>query len=160
MPKQSEITLGAIGVIDGIAGLPTIAWPNVDFDTENVDEYIRVYILPAESESDSLGCDEFIGLIQASVYVRDGSGIIDATGYTDAIRAAFTKSLEITNGTTKFKITKTGWDAPMLVDGGWCQIPVSIPYKSFGSVVVVAADYLVDDSGNYLIDEAGNTLIA
>lgn len=130
MPKQAEIVLGAIGVLNGIAGLPSIAWPNVEFDTQGVNEYVRVNMLPAESEADSLGCDAFIGLIQASVYVRDGKGMIGATNHTDLIRAAFTKGLEVTNGTTTFTVTKTGWDAPMLIDGGWMQIPVSIPYKT------------------------------
>lgn len=130
MAKQSEIVLGAIGVLNSMANMPAMAWPNVDFDSEAVDEYVRVYMLPAESEADSLGCDAFIGLIQASVYVRDGKGIIDATGYADLIRAAFPKGLETTNGSTTFKVIKTPWDAPIIIDGGWCQIPVSIPYKT------------------------------
>jgi len=54
-----------------------------------------------------------------------------ALEYTDIIRAEFPKGLETTNGATKFIITKTPWDSPMLIEDGWAQIPISIPYRTF-----------------------------
>ncbi|MCP3894017.1 MAG: hypothetical protein GY706_05230 [Bacteroides sp.] len=119
-----------LDTLEAVSGLPCIAMPNIDFVPEDHKEYISAYILPAESDNETLGCDAFIGLIQASVYIRDGRGIIEATAYTDVIRATFPKGLEITSGDTSFVISKTGWDSPMIVEQGWCQIPVTIPYKS------------------------------
>ncbi|MCP4257650.1 MAG: hypothetical protein GY774_09020 [Planctomycetes bacterium] len=130
MPSQTEITKGVFIALEAVSGLPCIAMPNVDFNPDEHIKYVAAFILPAESDNETMGCDSFSGLIQTSVYIRDGRGIVEATTYSDMIRAAFPKGLEITNGDTSIVISKTGWDSPMIVEQGWCQIPVTIPYKS------------------------------
>lgn len=130
MPSQSEIAKGAFAVLSGIAGIPDISYPNIDYTTAN--EYVAVEVLGVESEAATVGCDDLMGIIQASVYVRDGIGVIVPLDYVDLIVAAFPKGLEVTNGGTKFRVTKTGWPAPRLIDKqGWIQYPVSIPIKTF-----------------------------
>ncbi len=124
----AEIAEAAFKEFATIAGIPSLVYPNVD--ATPTDEHVRLFILPSESQSDTLGCEVTSGVIQASIYTHDGSGVINAQEYADLIIAALPRLHTFTEGATTVLITKTGWTAPGISGDGWLQTPVSIHYEA------------------------------
>lgn len=72
-----------------------IAWYNVDFDSENVPEWIRLSIDGIDSRQVSMGsesdnCHRFVGLITIQVFTRVNRGARRASELADKLVDTFT----------------------------------------------------------------------
>ena len=109
----------------GLAGLPTIYYQNIDYDTPT-EEHIRATVLPANTETRGLVNQNIErGIINISIFVPQGVGIIGAAGYAATVLTGFPRNLDLGN---QIRIDVAGYVEAGIVDGGWYQLPIIIPY--------------------------------
>lgn len=82
---------------DGYSDLP-IAWPNVDF-TPPQESYVRVSYFKAPSRAATITShDRLQGILQATVVLTEGAGLIGGMAEADKITALFKRGQKL-NGT-------------------------------------------------------------
>jgi len=127
MTHQVDSVKAFFAKLETMPELPEIVWPNVTASPKS--DHVRVFVLPTETESETLGCDKWGGLYQASVFVKDGAGIIEANRIADLLINAFPKNMVLTEGSTRIRITRKPFAAPVIIEAGWLSLPVSIPFE-------------------------------
>ena len=128
MQSQVDITKGFIQKAKNITTSFQWAWPNVKYEPNS--DHLRLFVLPVRPTSTSLGCDTWAGVIQISVYVKEGFGIISALEEVDKIMAEFPRKSIFIEGQTRIQIVNDPYASPHFTSGAWCQIPVSINYEA------------------------------
>lgn len=107
------------------------AMPDVAFSPENGKPYFRVDIFrnaPFWQGLSSGKIDQ--GLMQITVVWPEGVGIIKASAAADAVMAHFPKGLRLYNGTARVKVSGEPWVSAPLMDAGWTDTPVTIPWTA------------------------------
>lgn len=108
-------------------GLPPVVYPNEANPAVPTSTHLRAYILPADTESMGLSSwDVERGIIQVSVYEKQGTGIIKAYSIAQQVLALFPRGFSAAG----FKVHRAGSIGPAVIDGAWLAIAVSIPYEN------------------------------
>jgi hypothetical protein len=122
-----EIVNDAFTALANAYSLPPIVYPNEANPAIPTDTHLRAYILPADTESIGLSSwDVERGIIQVSVYEKQGAGIINAYSIAQQILALFPRGFSASG----FKVHRAGSIGPAMIDGAWLAIAVSIPYEN------------------------------
>ena len=111
-----------------IAGIPSIAYPNIDFTPTN--DYVAVYVLPAETTAECLDNLSYkSGIIQVDCVVPSSVGEIKAAEYADIILSEFKNGTVITDGVliNRPPFVSAGFN----MGNGYYKIPVNIRYRLY-----------------------------
>lgn len=107
------------------------AMPDVSFTPETGKPYFRVDLFRNAPFWQGLNTGKIDqGLLQITVVWPEGLGIIKASQAADAVMAHFPKGLKLFNGTACVRISGEPWAAAPLVEAGWTETPVTIPYTA------------------------------
>ncbi len=121
------IAQAAFQALASTAGLPPVYWPNISIPEAPEAIHLRAFVLPADTESRGLvGWDVEQGIIQVSVYAKQGVGVIAPYATAEAVLGAFPRGFS----TAAFKVHLAGSIGPAIIDGAWCSVTVSIPYQN------------------------------
>lgn len=121
-----EIAQSAFSLLGASADLPPVYWPNVSVQSAPEDTHLRVFVLPASTESRGLtSWDVEKGIIQVSVYGKHGVGVITLFAIAESVLSLFPRGYSA----DAFKVHVAGSIGPAFIDGAWYVVPVSIPYQ-------------------------------
>lgn len=121
------IAQAAFAELATATGLPPVYWPNVAAPDSPEPLHLRAFVLPADTESIGLASwDVERGIIQVSVYAKQGLGVIAPYATAEAILSVFPRGYA--NGA--FRVNIAGNVGPAIIDGAWCVVPVSISYQN------------------------------
>jgi len=133
MSTALEVNAALEQRLASMAGLPSVAWPNVKFEPVPSAPYFRVFNnmgIPVRwgiADGDSIVA---VGTFQIDVCVPKGNGAGVAMGYADAIRNHFPTGLELTTATNGYKVrVETRTTQGGEVAGSHYCVPVVIEYK-------------------------------
>ena len=129
--SQAQIELALFDKLEAIkATLPTIYYPNSTHKNKPnppAGEHIRVNVLPVGTQPIGIATtNQITGILQCSVYVKDGTGTIRASQIADLILSAFARNTLLSNNV---RIDKQGSVNSGFSVDGWYHLPVSIPYQ-------------------------------
>lgn len=129
--SQAQIELALFDKLESISGtLPTIYYPNSPNKNKAnppTGEHIRVTLLRADTIPVGIATtNQTTGILQCSVYVKDGTGTIRAAQIADLILSAFARNTVLSNNV---RIDKTGSVNTGFTQDGWYHLPVSISYQ-------------------------------
>lgn len=112
--------------ISGIAGLPTILYPNRKYTTPP-SEYVSINVMPIPTATATFdGGILQSGLIQCSIVVPVDIGEIKAAGYADIIIAALPNTTVISDN---LKVSRPTYaSGGIVMDNGSYMMPVTIQY--------------------------------
>jgi len=106
-----------------------IAPENVDFNTDGLDSFIAVNMLPAGLEvitKNSLDIER--GIYQISIYTKLGTGVADANTIADTIFNFYRHGVELVNSTQIVFIDRT--ERNIRKTDGWYIVDCSIYYSA------------------------------
>jgi hypothetical protein len=110
----------------------TFSEQNMDFDPSgNEVGFVRLDYIPNNPTNFRIALDTSPirrGIFQASVYVPDGTGMLQATEQAGIIRDAFERGTKITSGNVTIRVDDEPTVGPAIQEEAWLQIPVSIPF--------------------------------
>ena len=129
--SQAEIELALFDKLESISGtLPTIYYPNSPNKNKAnppTGEHIRVTLLRADTIPVGIATtDQTLGLMQCSIFVKDGTGTVRAAQIADLILSAFARNTVLSNNV---RIDKTGSVNTGFTQDGWYMLPVTVPYQ-------------------------------
>ena len=129
--SQSQIELALFDKLEAIkATLPTIYYPNSTHKNKPnppTGEHIRVSVLSAGTNAIGIAStNQNVGILQCSIYVKDGTGTIRAAQIADLILSAFARNTLLSNNV---RIDKQGSVNTGFSVDGWYHLPVSISYQ-------------------------------
>jgi hypothetical protein len=109
-----------------------IAWENVPYKPAQNTAYLRLNLLPAETENPSLGDahKRYVGILQASIYLKEGNGTAAATTTADSLLNYFARGHSFTVGQIVVRVLNSPSINPALNVEGWYILPVSIRYQA------------------------------
>jgi hypothetical protein len=131
---EAEIVHGLFNEANGITlGSGFVkAWEGVPYDpTGNNVGFVRFSVLKNDPINPRIrhGNEPIRrGIFQASVFVPDGAGIVQATEQAGIIRDAFARGTRITSGNVTIRIDDEPTVGPAIQEEAWLQIPVSVPF--------------------------------
>lgn len=113
--------------LNGVTGLPTVAWPNVEFTPTQGTNYVRPTLLPASNVLNALdGDEECKGIYQIDVYTQLKKGTSPLWTIADAIRDHFKNSNSITSGSQVVHIQQVSVSQADRQEGFWhCFVAVT-----------------------------------
>lgn len=128
--KALELKIKAVA-----AALPTplsIAWENAPFDPDTSKPYLKVQLVPAETENPSFGGSHQRkhGTFNVIVRYPEGSGPAGAEATAEAIIAAFPRGLIIPSTGFSVQIDNTPSITAAQISQGWYMVPVPIRYRA------------------------------
>ena len=116
-------------IIDLDVGLP-IAHENSNFDTEELDSYIRVVTLMGDQEPrDKAGLDVLQGIYQISIFTRSGVSVKTLLDAKDVIMGYYIHNLKLVSGAQTVVILSTRSTGGRNEDG-WYIDDISITFES------------------------------
>lgn len=116
--------------LNTLAGGYDIAWPNIPYEPEAGETYLRPTFLPAVTEQASMGTDgqdRTDGIYQVDVFTQAGSG---RTAIPDAVTDHFKRGTDLTYNGVTVRVRNVSV-SPAIIDGSWQQVPVSIDFYSY-----------------------------
>lgn len=115
-----------------IANTFAVAFENRAYTPMTGTKYVRVFLLPAETQNPSLGTDHKrkTGIMQASLYMPFGTGPGTGETLADSLAATFERGTSFTASGVTVRILDDPSIAPALPGDGWYAIPVSIRYQA------------------------------
>lgn len=130
---DAKIVEGFATALTALGLSQSIAWPNVAFDSINKSSWVRVDFLPAETFQITLGdsgFNRYTGIMQATVYWREGQGMIQATEVASTIADGLQRGTTITQESQLIRVIRPPSILPATVFDGWLQIPVRVTYQT------------------------------
>lgn len=129
--SQAQIELALFDKLETIkASLPTIYYSNsLNNGKPNppTGEHIRVSLLRGDTVPIGLATtDQTLGIMQCSIFVKDGTGTVRAAQIADLILSAFARNTVLSNNV---RIDKTGSVNTGFTENGWYMLPVTVPYQ-------------------------------
>tara|TARA_R100000951_G_C2598477_1_gene167399 strand:- start:64 stop:471 length:408 start_codon:yes stop_codon:yes gene_type:complete len=116
--------------LESMSGSYDIAWPNVPYEPEANETYLRPTFLPTETLQSSLGAtgkDFTVGIYQVDVFTVAGTG---RTAITDSIADHFKRGTNLTYNGQTLRVQSVSI-SPAVIDGSWQQVPVSISFYTY-----------------------------
>lgn len=131
--KQNELMQAVYTYLDGLAGLPDVKYPNIEYDEPQA-EYLNVFISNAKPQTLGIArISWYGGFIQIDCVVEHGRGELVASNNAQLVMDYFPIGTTLTNGSTTIRVDDTPYaSAGIMRDDGWYSIPVTIPYNSIG----------------------------
>lgn len=117
-----------------LANAPPIAWEDVSYTPETGVAYLKVFHLHNTPRDKYLegGSAELAGIFQVTVVHPAGSGKVAAKLLAERVAAVFAPVQELEAGNHTVSLNQTPAIATGMPDeGGWYEVPVSIPWRAF-----------------------------
>lgn len=109
----------------------SIAWQGVEFEPEVGEEYLRVFVMPAESDSDDLAGAHRVyrGVLQVDVVMQSGRGMGGIEQRAKKIIAHFPKDMRLNTADGFVQLTSVMSIGPVISDGGDSFLPLTSYYR-------------------------------
>lgn len=122
--------------LNGMTPALATAWTNVPFEPTIGTPWQRVDLLVNTPIDHAVTADlvQQRGILQVTLFYPLGVGTATAAARADAVRARFAPVQTLTSGGTNVEISESAHVAAGQVVGEWYAIPISIPWRSFGTV--------------------------
>ena len=112
--------------LNALSSKPPIAWPNVPYTPTNGTLFLRVSILPANTETITLdSAGRHTGIYQVSVFAENGKGELAANQMADKVADHFAANRDL-NGLRIREISQQTAEP----ESAWYQKIVSITYDT------------------------------
>lgn len=131
--NQTDIETAIYSYVASLNDIPPVYYPNVsnaDLPNPPQADHIRLFILPAASVSYGLsGVDQYRGIVQFSIYTREGGGTVSAAIIADTIADHFPRGTVLQQNQTKVRFDRAADLAPPVTNDGWHTLHLSIYYE-------------------------------
>ena len=120
--------------LQGMPNVPPIAWEDVSYTPKTGVAYLKVYHLHNTPRDKYLegGSAELVGIFQVTVVHPAGKGNVAAKLLAERVAAVFDPVQELEAGNHTVSLTQTPAIAAGTPDeGGWYEVPISIPWRAF-----------------------------
>lgn len=109
-----------------------ISYQDVKFTPASGETYLQASLLPATTDSETLGGEHRVyrGIWQVSVIVPSGKGTGAASGIEDELGALFPNNLRLTNGSFDVYVRTPMSTAAPIIDSLNTTLPVSCAYRA------------------------------
>lgn len=111
-----------------------VAWPDVDFEPAGRD-YLAPSWMPAETTGfgvEDSTTEQHVGILQVSAFTaEDDRGLTSRLEQAGAVADHFPKGLVLQREGVVVRITDVPRIGAPLMEPGWYQLPVTIPWRSF-----------------------------
>lgn len=110
-----------------VSGLPSVAWPNVQFNPVQATSYVRPTFLPANSDLFTIANENLLrGIYQIDIFAQVKKGTAGLILYADAIRDHFNGQMSLTSSGTTTHIQEISMTPPRRVESWWsCSIEIN-----------------------------------
>jgi len=108
-----------------------VAWQGVKFTPTTGVAYIRTALLPARTIQASLGSggdNRHSGFYQVSLFYPENTASTTIRRVADEVITRFRLGTRLTREGVTARVSSPPWGAPVVIEPGWIQLPVSIPY--------------------------------
>ena len=127
---ESEIELALMARLSGAAGLPAIAWPNVDFGSDTLPR-LEVALFRNDTQRLTIGGKHRRpGILQITVCTRLGIGAKAANQIAETVAGLFPHDLRIATNSATVRVTKAPTIAGGFPDDAVWRVPVSIEFET------------------------------
>ena len=108
-----------------------VAWQGVEFEPEVGEEYLRVFVMPAESDSNDLAGAHRVyrGVLQVDVVMQSGRGMGGIEQRAKQIIAHFPKDMRLNTADGFVQLTSVMSIGPVISDGGDSFLPLTSYYR-------------------------------
>lgn len=113
-----------------------IAWENINFKPEVGTGYLRVSLLPSETDVVTMGPQPFQehkGIFQVDVFYPLAQGPGPAMGKAAEIQKVFCPSAQFVYNTVTVQIDKSWPSSGRADQAGWWHVPVNIRYTCYSN---------------------------
>lgn len=119
-------------VASSLSPVLPIAWENAPFDPDTSKPYLKVQLVPAETENPSFGGSHQRkhGTFNVIVRYPEGSGPAGAETTAEAIVKAFPRGLIIPCTGFNVQIDNSPSITTAMISQGWYMVPVPIRYRA------------------------------
>lgn len=109
-----------------------VAWENVAFTPAGGETYLRAFLLPATTTSDTLAGDHraFRGVYQVTVCAPINIGPASVEAIRDELDALFPMNLRITSGALTLQVVSPASAGPAIQEDAYFALPVSFRYRA------------------------------
>lgn len=124
---ETELATWAAG-----EGIP-VAWENTQFEPEVGQTFLRAFLLPAPTESETLEGEHraYIGVYQISIYVPINEGAGVAETILDGLDLLFPNNERFTVGPSfQVQVISPVRAGPAIQSGDWYLVPASFEYRA------------------------------
>lgn len=121
---------GHIYVFAKTQGLP-VAWEGVDFESETDQSYLRVFVMPATSDSTDLAGNHrlYRGVLQVDIVMPSGKGMGDIEQLAGQIIAHCPKDRRLLTANGFVQLISVMSMGPKLISGGVTALPLTSFYR-------------------------------
>jgi len=116
--------------LDGVSGIPTIAWENLTFTRTTGQSYVAPRLIPTVREPAVRGLNPqmyYQGLFRVDCYVPEGLGPQAADDLADKIIDAFEATTDVSHNGTIVSIRRAEREQG-ISDGAFFMVPVNISW--------------------------------
>lgn len=109
-----------------------VAYQNVQFDPEDGETYLRAFLLPAGTDSNTLAGDQkiYTGVFQVSIVTPSGDGPTRAEGLADDIADLFPLYLRLSDGDFEVIVLTPVEPGPGIADDSTYTVAASFQYRA------------------------------
>jgi hypothetical protein len=109
-----------------------VAYQNVQFDPEDGETYLRAFLLPAGTDSNTLAGDHkaYTGVFQVSIVTPSGDGPTRAEALADDIADLFPLYLRLSDGDLEVMVLTPVEPSPGIVEGSNYMVAASFQYRA------------------------------
>jgi hypothetical protein len=123
----ADFKASVFSLLENASGLLPVYFPNLKQQPEPNEAHLKVFVLPANTETLGLSTlEQQKGIVQVSVCYPLGISDIKATQTAEAVLLLFPRGLALGGA----RIDKKGSISTSFESGAWYVTPVSIPYNS------------------------------
>lgn len=123
-----QARLGAWAIDQGLR----VTYQNVQFDPEADETYLRAFLLPAGTDSNTLAGDQkiYTGMFQVSIVTPSGSGPTLADDLADDIAELFPLYLRLSDGDFEVIVLTPVEPGPGITDDSTYTVAASFQYRA------------------------------
>ncbi len=121
--------------LEGIAGIPSIAWENVSFTRTTGESYVQPRLVPTVREPAHRGLNPqmyYQGLFRVDCYVPEGAGPKAADDLANLIIENFEATTDLSSGGTNVSIRYAEREQG-ISDGAFFMVPVNVGFYTYSS---------------------------
>lgn len=126
----ADIEAALVTHLNSLSSRPAVAFPNVKFEPNPKNAFVKIDILGGATEQAGLGedgKDETNGICQLSVFVPTGTG---RSTIPDQLADHFKRGTILTSNSTVVRLRSPSIGSS-IADGAFYLVPVSIPYQTY-----------------------------
>jgi hypothetical protein len=109
-----------------------VAYQNVQFEPEDGEAYLRAFLLPAGTDSNTLAGDQktYTGVFQVSIVTPTGDGPTRAEALADDIADLFSLYLRLNDGDFEVMVLTPVEPSPGIIEGANYMVAASFQYRA------------------------------